>query len=639
MKAQKTYSLSGTILFFLSLIYLGAELVFNRQLLDISSSVSSDPAQVEHIQYFGRVTSGFGFTLLVLGIFQRCGFRINNRKQWAVFGVTAFICLLPFITTFGQALFETTTDTPYTAGMIWGLFPFIGLYYVLISKGRTRFGVILGLIILAWPAMFYGQKLAVERLVISPTTAEERLNAHYVLLLRAGIEGCVIALEGTQFCDEGGSTDVEKRSARAILGPLFMLNFNAAFKDLSLTGGQVIGAIAAQDLWFSSTEYYRRYLQQVAAKRGQYERYLDKHYYLPYKNASDLYLKSAEPGKLEKMAEDASLQAEAGVEKGWQEYQQAVAAYHNALLGGIVRTGQTARSREVTKLCENHRVGCERIIQKGAQEEIAGRIYDTAEQNFYNRTGYSPDIKNKEDFLKDPKTQKEVRAHTEKKVQETIAGYTFPANWEYNPFTFKTEFLQLLQNQAQTGWQDKVQSQFKTAIPPGLERDDFFRYLNVAPPPPLDDMVMPKTDFMKKYVVPMNRGIAAAALKKIREEAPGYANGQSLAEQGKDYIRVLYVPAIALCLSLMIVVMTIGRYLVNIAAELATKTQAFIRPACWGLFLVVALGLPYLWPNPYTSGAAYQKYYHLARENSPGAAILLDWVVHVQPLIYRAGSI
>ena len=141
-KAQKTYSTSGIILFLLSLLYLGMELVFNRQLLDVSSSVRSDPEQVERIQYFGRMASGLGFTLLVLGIFQQFGFRISNRRQWAVFSVITFICLMPFVMTFGQILLEAAAgnsaqdDVPYTTGMAWGFLPFIGLYFVLIGRGR-----------------------------------------------------------------------------------------------------------------------------------------------------------------------------------------------------------------------------------------------------------------------------------------------------------------------------------------------------------------------------------------------------------------------------------------------------------------------------------------------------------------------
>lgn len=776
MKVRKTYSTAGIILFLLSLMYLGAELVFNRQLLDVSSSVRSDPEQVEHLQYFGRMASGFGFTLLVLGIFQPFGFRISGRKQWVIFSAITFICLLPFIMTFGQIVLGMATgghaenDTPYVAGMIWGFLPFIGLYCILASRGRRPLAVILGLMILAWPAMFYGQKLAVERFIISPTTAEDRLNAHYILLLRSGIEDCVILLEGAQLCDDHGEVDVEKRSTRAILGSLFMLNTPAVFSGLSFSRDQIIDSMSAKEMWFSSGQYYQRYLQQVTEKYQQYAQLLDEKYYLPYKQASDLYLKAlndaanfsaqaSQPGHLEKMAEEPALQVRGEIERGWkkyqelgkmaeesalqvngeteqgwQKYQKAVTAYNN------ISVGMASQAEQVfyTKLCKGHEAACERAvskkhngmsiedaafaqIQKSAAEnfyqqtgytpdikdkgdflkdpktqdelrshieqkirkEIAGYTLPTgwkydpltikdelfrlmqnteqgkAKENFYQQAGYPPDIKDKDDFLKDPKTQNELRSHIEQKIREKIAGYTLPPRWQYDPLTFKDELLHLMQNEAQgkamaisdrvrKTWRDKVQSRFKADIEPGLSREDFFKYLGGGPLPSLKDMVMSESDFREKYIVPVNRNIADKAIEKIRNDAPAYANGQKLAEQGKDYIRVLYIPAIALCLSIVIVVITIGRYFAVMTEEVTAKAPIFrflterqrslVRPVCWAVFLAMVLALPYLWPNPYTSTPAYQKYYHLARERSPGTALLLDWIVHMQPIIYRASA-
>jgi hypothetical protein len=143
----------------------------------------------------------------------------------------------------------------------------------------------------------------------------------------------------------------------------------------------------------------------------------------------------------------------------------------------------------------------------------------------------------------------------------------------------------------------------------------------------------------------MNEKASRAALEKIRSEAPLYENGKELSKQGKDYVRVLYIPAIALCLSLMIVVSTIGRNLVNAACRIIEKRRLAksrpeaVRPLCWAVFLVLIFILPYLWPNPYTAGAAYRKYYHLARQGAPVSARLLDWIVHMQPVIYRAGAL
>ena len=518
--------------------------------------------------------------------------------------------------------------------------------------------------------MFYGQKLAVERFIISPTTAESRLNAHYILLLRSGIEDCIISLEDTQFCDDSGAVDVEKRSTRAVLGSLFMLNTAAVFNGLSFSRDQIIDSISAQDMWFSSKEYYQRYLQQVADKRQQYEQFLNDKYYLPYKQASDLYLKTyngaanfyaqaLQPGRFEKIAGDAALQADSETTQGWQQYQKAVNAYNNLSVGAASSVEQGV----YTTICKGHEDDCERIAGKEYNgmsiDKAITQAQTAADEEFYAQTGYPPDIKDKDAFISNPKTQDELRTHIEKKIQEKIEGYTLPSGWQYYPATFKDDFLHLLQNeaqnkalvissQAQKTWREKVQAEFKTNIEPGLSREDFFKRLGGDPLPPLKDLVMSEGDFREKYIVPINRKVADKTLEDIKDESPAYANRRQLAEQGKDYIRVLYIPAIALCLSIMIVVVTIGRYLAAITARIVSQAsmfsfltqrqRGFVRPVCWAVFLTMALTLPYLWPNPYTATAAYQKYYHLARERSAGTALLLDWVVHMQPIIYRAGA-
>ena len=50
-----------------------------------------------------------------------------------------------------------------------------------------------------------------------------------------------------------------------------------------------------------------------------------------------------------------------------------------------------------------------------------------------------------------------------------------------------------------------------------------------------------------------------AFLQEMRAEAPLYANGQVLQEKGKNFIRAAYIPAVALVLSLLIVMLTLAR--------------------------------------------------------------------------------
>jgi hypothetical protein len=579
----------------------------------------------------------------------------------------------PFLLTIAQTFYEAVSggksnDVPYTEDMAWGFMPFAGLFFVLAGRGLKPFAVIVGLVFMTWPAMFYGEKIAVERFVISPTTAEDRLNAHYILLLRSGIEDCIILLEGTQFCDGDAADEVEKRSTRAVLGSLFMLNTGAVFDGLSFSKDQIIDSISAQDMWFSSKEYYQKYLQQVADKREQYEKFINDKYYEPYKQASDLYLKTynkaasfyrqaAQPGHFEQIAGEAASQVENLINLGWQQYQSAVSAYNRMSVGAASSAEQSVYST----LCKGHEALCDSVLNKGYNgvtlDSAINQMQAAAEAKFLEQTGYPPDIKDKADFISNQKTQDEIRTHVEEKLQEQIDGYALPFDWSYDPATFKNEIFQMLQGEArnkaleagsqvQQAWRDRVQSKFKTDIQPGLSREDFFKRLGGDPLPPLKDLIMSEDDFRKKYIVPINRQIADKTLEDMKNEEPSYANRQELAEKGKDFIRVLYIPAIALCLSIMIVVITIGRYATAVATDatknafkgLTRRQRNIIRPFYWVVYMAFVLTLPYKWPNPYISTKAYQKYYHLAITQAPVTAQLLDWVVHVQPIIYRAGA-
>ena len=53
-----------------------------------------------------------------------------------------------------------------------------------------------------------------------------------------------------------------------------------------------------------------------------------------------------------------------------------------------------------------------------------------------------------------------------------------------------------------------------------------------------------------------------------------------------------------------------------------------------GLALIVAVG-PFLISNEYTEAPAYQVYLAEARGENIFTATLLDWAIHVQPVIYR----
>ena len=77
------------VLFILSLLYLYAELVFNLLMLDAAGTSMTTPKEIDDIQFFGRMTSAFGFTLLVLGLFAKNGFVLKTPTDWRVAWATA----------------------------------------------------------------------------------------------------------------------------------------------------------------------------------------------------------------------------------------------------------------------------------------------------------------------------------------------------------------------------------------------------------------------------------------------------------------------------------------------------------------------------------------------------------------------
>ena len=89
-------------------------------------------------------------------------------------------------------------------------------------------------------------------------------------------------------------------------------------------------------------------------------------------------------------------------------------------------TVSTAEQGIYTKLCKGHEALCERFGGKAYNgtsiDNAVSQMQAAAADKFYEKTGYPPDIRSKEDFINNQKTQDEIRTHVEQKLQEQIAG-------------------------------------------------------------------------------------------------------------------------------------------------------------------------------------------------------------------------
>ena len=640
----------GFILFMLTVGYLVAEAVFNMQLLEVAGVVKSNPDEIDRLQYFGRTVSAFGFTLLILGLFESGGFRLLRPRDWLMFLAVAGFCIVPFALVFRQTIPQLMPDgynppLPLTAlEVMTSVLPCLGLLIAVTSAGRFRAQVFIALLLLAWPAMFLGQKLLIERYVVDGTTWEDRQNARYMLMLRAGLEDCVLALGDMQLCNpEKGTPDI--KAARIIVSSLWMMSPAGILQELRENREPIVESAAARGIWFSPQARYKQYVDTVTAKRDKYERdinrkFYDK-YYLPYKKASQIYMAAMDPAKVEEEAGKAIAEIDKALVDGWARYRRAVYDFEQSITLVVAQAKRegAAIAGSLNAFCAWHG-NCPDFdfssSIKAAQEKA---VFD-----FKSRSGYPPNINDEKVFLEHPRTRELVR----EKVQEAVRlrfglrDFTLPDDWVYDRASFKEKLSGMIRDKVRAQWKEK----FGNRLPPGLDAKAFMATLGVNMNlPPVETMLMSEEDFFNKYILPGNQKMLQTMLEDLQKDRAKYADSEMNMEEGKEYVEALYVPTISLVVSLVVVVLTILRGLMLLPAALVRagfvkkKASTIAMRGCFVLFFLSALAIiPKVAPNPYASGATYGRYLSDARENHPYTARLLDWAVHVQPVIYRLGD-
>ncbi|MDF3023875.1 MAG: hypothetical protein K0R10_1236 [Alphaproteobacteria bacterium] len=641
----------GLFFFVLSLVYIVAEAVFNMQLLEVAGSVKSDPDTLDKLQYFGRTVSAFGFTLLVLGLFQSSGFYLRTKRDWWKFLGVATVCIIPFIMVFRHSVPELMPKG-YTAPLglepvevMISVLPLLGLFMVLASGGRWRPQIIICLILLAWPAMFLGQKLLIESYVVDSTDWEERQNARYMLMLRAGLEDCVLTLGDLQLCkDDQGAPDL--KAARIIVSALWMMKPEAILRDLEMNRDSIVESAAIRGVWFSPQDQYKSYVKKVEKTRDKYEKDVSNQfytkYYNPYKKASEMYQKAIDPASLDAQSKQAVDEIDKEMEEGWKKYRAAVRDFEQTVSVIVAQAMRDAMSvgGTVNAICAARDQDCPEVdttpyIRTAQRKAI---------REFTLSAGYPPSISEKEDFLKHPKTKKMVNERVQMAVRSRfdMPDFTLPETWEYEPNDFQRKISALIKEQAEKKWNAK----FGKKLPPGLNEAEFMKTLGVDTSlPPVEQMLMTEEMFFKKYVMPGNQRLVTAMLDDLRNERKLHPDDAVEMETGKDYVKALYIPTISLVVSLSVVMMTVMRGVILLPAamgrvriwkyQLSPMTMRFVMA---GGFIGFLLWLPYAVPNPYASGATYKRYYAAAAAEHSFVAGVMNWAVHVQPVIYRAGT-
>ncbi len=240
------------ILVILSAAYLVPEAIFNAQLVSLIGLGTPKPEQLEHLEIYGRTVSGIGVTLLLAD-------------------------LLP------------------------------ALFYRTVLRGVLTISVVA---LLAWPTVFFGQKYLVEKLLVQPSTPEQRQFATLSAALRDALAANAVEISGLSY-DPNELQSSENLTFLALFGGMTYADHNLA-DNLEQYKEKIIGNFVQKRAYAQFEQNYQDFGQLYKELSGYYQQYAD---------GSNRYNQAL--ADIPQREQQYWQQVEQEVNSGWAQYQQA----------------------------------------------------------------------------------------------------------------------------------------------------------------------------------------------------------------------------------------------------------------------------------------------------------------------------
>ncbi|RUO71776.1 hypothetical protein [Idiomarina ramblicola] len=462
----------------LATIYLFPEMIFNAELVTTAGSANASADDIHQLELFGRAISGIGVTLLILDA----------------------------IKTFPLA-----------------------------SKFKTLL-LSLGIFLMVWPVVFFGQKALIDTLIIDSSTAEERQTAFLSIIVKNALAAKAVDVDGLPFDSDNPASPVS-RTFLSLFGGLVYANDNVLNQIK-----QSKEALATAYVVNQTRDKVDNYVDQHHQLAGR----LNTAYYDNYLPAYNDY-KSAIVNSQERANEEWQ-KVEQQLTDGWAEYQKLTEAaddmatqqaaqaapriykFLDTYFDGCVRNGKpntSCRARAVKRYNQQiTRLGYGEIPfqywlieeEVGAAENwfntIAGAVltggatlavqgldaitggdggfkdkrykytkseqhykqriaaYSKFQQQFVDKHGYPPFL-NRQQFNGHEQTSRTIRAELEK------SGIKLADTWTLTDRrSFDTAVVQKITSQAMSRW-SKALDDKAVDLPPGLSWRQFHQHNEV----------------------------------------------------------------------------------------------------------------------------------------------------------------
>lgn len=594
-------------LFVLNLGYLIYELAFNSRLVDVSVSNLAN-SEVMALELEGRVLSGIGLSLLLL--------RFIAISKHSLAKNAGLICLA---------------------------------------------------IVVGFPAMFYGQKLLVEGLV-ERTTAEQRMDAQHLLLLKRGLATNALQIEGLELAE----SDLDSPHTKSFLSVLGLMTFVSAefIEVLKEQTDAVILQVARNEANTVLPESYEQYrvLQRTIGDAWD-----------EYEVAADEYWNAL--GELRPQAEEAWLDLQTELYSEWEVIAQASDPREvNRQVLTLQRNLQhyfSARDR-----CESirYRDECLLALEDEYRKQVTENLgtYVSAlewcheprqERRTVQRNGRfvteTVEIQQCSDLRFEHLEQKlkavlelpdsfEAFLQTRGVITATRQnllerGIAVPIEWAPND---RETFINIVLAQGAQAVAEEAEARVEDtlgiAMPLDLDADGFLasppvqdrlhEALNPVDPTMTIRLDMDPESFRDSIVAPHYVRHAEQERARLYSDAKDLGNGGAREEEGKRYVRALVVPAIAMGFSLFFALLNAVGLMASLPALIGIK-------APWLSHGIKLLGMAAIVAVPMLNSAAivhtptYQ-YFEEQTQSAlgPAGSLFSTWVINTEPAIYGIGA-
>ena len=598
----------------LSFVYLGIEFGFNSLIVDTVAGIPSI-AEAERLELIGRSVSGIGFTLIVWSVIVKRSSRSARLKP------------------------------------LW---------------------MILALLV-CFPAMFFGQKALVDY-VVNQSTGDQRLLSRYMSLLKTGLADGLIVIDGLPL-DTSHKQTPEDKTFLALVGGL--VYFNPAFLDtVEKNQDKIVDQVIRRMTSGNLDARYEDYLSVRQAVSKNWENYKEgtKSYY------------SALNGRDDK-AQEAWVEMNNKVLSSWKTFDEGRITWRQ-------RWGEEADKffPEAKKMfrqwsrCSTGKVCNDRADRKyrkemmrifgredlpyqhwcvtgylgifiypkdsykvkgrqcpAKQEEFRTKFIEASTRKFYQKTGLSFQTTEAQ-FLVNDKIRRDVTATLRKK------DIILPENWK---LTDRSTFILAVKEKVAREANQRFLGVVKTlsnpdSIQPGMGYTDFISSAAIQSTVKsrmgdayTDGMRFnwSKESFFSNALEPMIQRQVKREINNLKKGAKAYENGGPLETIGKQSMRSILVPPIAIAFSLFfglwnllnlvssIFLLAIGGYATSIVKKSITAS----------VFLSILI-TPFFLSNYYSDNRVVGYFVNESRKTNPMLGHAFDWVIRIQPVIYPSGK-